>query len=129
MNYTEFASEKKDWDNLNGKVGYSMTEFTDSELSDELKKRGYKITRLDDEPSCYKSILTWSDGTEILHMIFDRKTEEDALKVAKEQMWKEYDDHNFDSSADEELGAYRGETDCYYIAEDHDACVWVIFLI
>lgn len=43
----KFAFNKKtgEWDKIKGKIYYSLSEFADDVLVEELKRRGYKVTK------------------------------------------------------------------------------------
>ena len=73
-----------------------------------------------------KAVLVWSDGLQIGHLIFSATTSQEAVKEAREQIYKEYDARCAKKPADEECGAFRGEWDCMYAAEDVDFCSWCI---
>lgn len=73
-----------------------------------------------------KAVLVWSDRLQISHLIFSATTSQEAVKEAREQMYKEYDARCAEKPADEECGAFRGEWDCMYAAEDIDFCSWCI---
>ena len=77
----------------------------------------------------YESILVWSDGCETNHATFTGKTQEEADSAAKAQMNAEYDNHCKNADADEDCGAFRGETECVYAALDQDMCIWTIISV
>ena len=70
-----------------------------------------------------KAILVWSDGIETYYMEFTSTQEKTAVEQAQEQMYKEYQNHG---EADEEYGAFEGDMECYFAADDQDSCRWTI---
>lgn len=72
------------------------------------------------------AILVWSNGYEMNYCQFSGATQEEADELARTQMWKEYDDHNYNLDANEECGSYKGDYNCYYCAEEEDSCIWEI---
>ena len=70
-----------------------------------------------------KAILVWSDGIETNYTEYTSTPDKTAVEQAQEQMHKEYQGHG---EADEECGAFEGDMECYFAAEDQDSCRWTI---
>lgn len=70
-----------------------------------------------------KAILVWSDGIETNYTEYTSTPLKTAVEQAQDQMHKEYQEHG---EADEECGAFEGDMECYFAAEDQDSCRWTI---
>ena len=70
-----------------------------------------------------KAILVWSDGIETNYTEYTSTPLKTAVAQAQEQMHKEYQEHG---EANEECGAFEGDMECYFAAEDQDSCRWTI---
>ena len=70
-----------------------------------------------------KAILVWSDGIETNYTEYTSTPDKTAVEQAQDQMHKEYQEHG---EADEECGAFEGDMECYFAAEDQDSCRWTI---
>lgn len=68
-----------------------------------------------------RAMLVWSNGTEMCTYIFEDKDGKTGYERAVEQMHKEYDEHG---TPKEEFGAFKGDDECVYSAEDEDTCIW-----
>ena len=66
-----------------------------------------------------KAILVWSDGIETNYTEYTSTPDKTAIEQAQDQMHKEYQEH-------EECGAFEGDMECYFAAEDQDSCRWTI---
>ena len=70
-----------------------------------------------------KAILVWSDGIETNYTEYTSTPDKTAVEQAQDQMHKEYQEHG---EANEECGAFEGDMECYFAAEDQDSCRWTI---
>lgn len=70
-----------------------------------------------------KAILVWSDGIETNYTEYTSTQLKTAVAQAQEQMHKEYQEHG---EANEECGAFEGDRECYFAAEDQDSCRWTV---
>ena len=70
-----------------------------------------------------KAILVWSDGIETNYTEYTSTPDKTAIEQAQDQMHKEYQEHG---EANEECGAFEGDMECYFAAEDQDSCRWTI---
>lgn len=73
-----------------------------------------------------RTMLIWSNGSEINTHIFEDKDGKTGHELAVEEMHKEYDKHNRYNDASEEYGAYRENDSCVYAAEYQEECSWKI---
>ena len=70
-----------------------------------------------------KAILVWSDGIETNYTEYTSTPDKTAVEQAQDQMHREYQEHG---EANEECGAFEGDMECYFAAEDQDSCRWTI---
>lgn len=70
-----------------------------------------------------KAILVWSDGIETNYTEYTSTPDKTAVEQAQDQMHKEYQEHG---EANEECGAFEGDMECYFAAEDQDSCRWTV---
>ena len=68
-----------------------------------------------------KAILVWSDGIETNYTEYTSTPDKTAIEQAQDQMHKEYQEHG---KANEECGAFEGDMDCKFAAEDQESYRW-----
>ena len=89
--------------------------ITDSEYQELKKGLDDKVCRV---------MVVWSNGTNLRTELFEGKTEGEAIAAARTYMHNAYDENNSIIEAEEELGAYREDNECLYMADGADSCIW-----
>lgn len=76
-----------------------------------------------------RAMLIWSNGFETNTIIFNDENGKTGLERARQQMFAEYDSHNCNGDADENLGAIKSTDYCIFAAEEQEPCRWDIRIL